>query len=416
MNVLDAKFTGPLAPYVSTISFYRGDVAIARRVLADRVGAVLEANPWLGGSIGTDATGRYALKYARGAPPAAARHFVEAAIPELGPALGPEAVKPLLAPLALPRGVRHDGPLFRVALVTGDDADHFAVVVDASHALGDGATYYKILDMLGDGGAPVSALDPVRPAAFDDAALAAALGKGYAWWWSFPRLFAVLCGALSPFGDCHRATYLVNEDWIERQKRDHAPPGGFVSTNDVVTSFLAKGSGCAHLMMAVDLRGRAAGAKRTHAGNYQGALLYSRDMFETPGGVRAGLRRRFEGAGPPGDGPEPPGALATVLDLDVVQVTSWATLHAPLALRDAKPLAHYPLMDHPKTREKYAFFNIFKSGDDLGVRCCFRDAKRLLPLLEGGALRPLPGGVDGIRAAAARDRASYFKGAWPCDF
>ena len=267
MNVLDAKFTGPLAPYVSTISFYRGDVAIARRVLADRVGAVLEANPWLGGSIGTDAKGRYALKYARGAPPAAARHFVEAAIPELGPALGPEAVKPLLAPLALPRGVRHDGPLFRVALVTGGDADHFAVVVDASHALGDGATYYKILNMLGDGGAPVSALDPVRPAAFDDAALAAALGKGYAWWWSVPRLFAVLCGALSPFGDIHRATYLVNGDWIERQKRDHAPPGGFVSTNDVVTSFLAKGSGCAHLMMAVDLRGRAAGANRTHAGN-----------------------------------------------------------------------------------------------------------------------------------------------------
>ena len=263
MNVLDAKFTGPLAPYVSTISFYRGDVAIARRVLADRVGAVLEANPWLGGSIGTDAKGRYALKYARGAPPAAARHFVEAAIPELGPSLGPEAVKPLLAPLALPRGVRHDGPLFRIALVTGGDADHFAVVVDASHALGDGATYYNILNMLGDGGAPVSALDPVRPEAFDDAALAAALGKGYAWWWSFPRLFAVLCGALSPFGDCHRATYLVNRDWIERQKRDHAPPGGFVSTNDVVTSFLAKGSGCAHLMMAVDLRGRAAGATRT---------------------------------------------------------------------------------------------------------------------------------------------------------
>ena len=51
LNPLDEKFTTIFTPYVSTISFYRGDLAAARRVLADRVGAVVAANPWLGEDI-----------------------------------------------------------------------------------------------------------------------------------------------------------------------------------------------------------------------------------------------------------------------------------------------------------------------------------------------------------------------------
>ena len=127
--------------------------------------------------------------------------------------------------------------------------------------------------------------------------------------------------------------------------------------------------------------------------------------------MRAGLRRRFGTPGENGGDVEPPGAAATLLRFDVCQVSSWASLYAPLALAETTPLAHYPLMEHPKTRERYAFFNVFRSGDDdLGVRIWFRSATRLLPLLEGGALRPLPGGADGIRDVAERQRAAARRG------
>ena len=72
------------------------------------------------------------------------------------------------------------------------------------------------------------------------------------------------------------SAYLVNTEWLAEQKAAAKGTGetGFVSSNDVLTSwFLSTGkydSGC----MVFNLRDRIPGYDSTHAGNYQSMIHY----------------------------------------------------------------------------------------------------------------------------------------------
>ena len=127
--------------------------------------------------------------------------------------------------------------------------DAFCLVVSLSHTLGDGATYYALLNMLG-AEAGVRALEPTRRQG-TSAQEAGLMGKAEVGFTTTP---GYICGFLSSV--CRGSVccccccvakavpraFHVNEAWLAVQKEQGAKESeaGFVSSNDVLTGwFLA---------------------------------------------------------------------------------------------------------------------------------------------------------------------------------
>lgn len=158
---------------VSTVTFFRGDLAAAAAGVRERAAAVLRANPWLAGRIRRghlewqpDADvdlDRFFRVAERGAVQLSRR----TPYPQLSAKLRPYLADSVGTPAA---------PLFRASLLpadaeAGDEAsdEGFALVVSLSHIAGDGYTYYRLLNMLTGAEKDVVAMDTRRKAKVLDA-------------------------------------------------------------------------------------------------------------------------------------------------------------------------------------------------------------------------------------------------------
>ena len=189
-----------------------------------------------------------------------------------------------------------------------DPANSFALVFSMSHVVGDGHTYYSLLAMLG-GTAPCRALNPLRKPEVEKRIRElmggrenSARGAGFT--------AAVLLGAaaagfshlrdavLGPRRKRLRTRILkVDPRQVEEEKRAVAEGQGvgFVSTNDVLTSWWSRaprrgGRKVLLAVMAVNLRGRVEGCDTSDAGNYEEILNYRPGDFETPQLIRKSLQ------------------------------------------------------------------------------------------------------------------------------
>merc|ERR1712137_1485210 len=83
--------------------------------------------------------------------------------------------------------------------------------------------------------------------------------------------------------------YRVSQDWVAEEKRRHVrefPEEGWVSTNDVLTSWYLKISRCTHGWMCNNFRSRVEGLSNVNAGNFTAFVPYWPDEFDTPGKIR----------------------------------------------------------------------------------------------------------------------------------
>ena len=233
-----------------------------------RVAAVLLANPWLAGRI--DAKAKQ-LVYAPG--PVARSRVDRIFRIEVMAKVGMQTPYRELGAKLRASGflAGNAEPLWRVTLMpeagTDGEQTRYVLIASMSHVVGDGHTYYRLLNMI-TGAAPVEALSPER----SEAVLAAVDRKvGHALnsdpWFQLAGLWGILKGtlwnwraALPADGGSLVASWLgwlrvdpakaskvrmfyVDEEYVASEKAKAKEEGlvDYVSTNDVITSWFLRG-------------------------------------------------------------------------------------------------------------------------------------------------------------------------------
>ena len=151
-----------MAPGVTTVTFYRGDVGKAAAFLRARLRAVWEKNKWLGATIVKDKSVHpklAALRYSTTACPLYAMFcFVEdAASPLAGLSADTpyvQLVKDVCAHASVPAGTamiksKTHIPISKLTVAPGPaGSNSFTVVLSISHIACDGASYYQVFKQL----------------------------------------------------------------------------------------------------------------------------------------------------------------------------------------------------------------------------------------------------------------------------
>mmetsp|Transcript_15908 Transcript_15908/g.30087 ORF Transcript_15908/g.30087 Transcript_15908/m.30087 type:complete len:454 (-) Transcript_15908:108-1469(-) len=363
-EIMYAKDEAP----ISTLTWFQGEYKNASRILKDRVSKILAKNPWLAGRLTMRGGGRLRIEYSSQQGPQLDDYYFE-----LDASESPfSRDTPVLVLGSASRNILvangPDQPLFRVTLCPckKNPTACFAVVVSLSHVVGDGATFYKLHNMLcSNDDAIIKTLVASRiPTAA--AQKADALGRAeFEFGRSFGFILNLVIGlirtrAIGPAP--HSQMVLLDDDKIRKAKEEEAvnrdAEVAWVSTNDIVTSWFLQQTGCDMGMMAVNFRNRLDGHSDEHAGNYEGALFYKREDSETPGLIRQSLlqMRRVVSVG---DLPHFWQALTSSYSL----VTNWSSFAKPNVIDGCAEEVHIPLYDVPSaTPHTLAVCIIFRSG------------------------------------------------------
>lgn len=357
-------------PAISTLTWFQGDYVKASVILQRRVNLILQKNPWLTGRV-VKKRGRLLLEYPNTYPPKQQqRESFFFMIDPTESTFSRNTPVDELGKLAEKFVVRNgpNEPLFRVTIVPShhtNPQDKFALVVSMSHVVGDGATFYKIHNMLCSiKENSIVELIPQRIPT-TQALQAQAIGQEeYDYAGSIGILTNVVFGFLrvKMFGPPEQHAFVI----LDRSKIQHAKQESaaqedlpFVSTNDVLTSWFLQQTGCNMGLMAINFRNRLEGHSDLHAGNYEYVLIYQREDSKTPGLIRkslANLKRTVT----PNDAL--PGFWET-LKCNYAIVSNWASFAQPNILQGCTEELHIPLYDI-QGKLPYSLVNliIFRAG------------------------------------------------------
>ena len=139
------------------------------------------------------------------------------------------------------------------------------------------------------------------------------------------------------YAEAKCVAYGVDEAKINAAKEKGAASGGgagFVSTNDLLTSAFGRQTGARVLQMAINFRGKCPLLPATgDAENYEGAVLYAPEDYQTPELIRTSLHKKKPFMRSCRDPAPPrllPGFWSNVFTASKAMVTNWSTF----ALRD----------------------------------------------------------------------------------
>ena len=362
LNV-ERLFYGRNDPPIRTLTWFQGDYHKAGSILRYRVKLILEKNPWLGGSL-ERRLGKLWLTYSKTEPWELDNHFViiepdnstlsrDMPIDQLG-----KAAKKFLSMNEASE------PLFRVSVVPcrANPETNFALIVQLSHIIGDGSTFYQIHNMLCSIDAmTIAELIPDRILTTGKQQVLAMGQAEYDFMTTLPYFLNCIGGLIwtKTFGSPHQSRFFSVDDARMRQaKRDAAKGVPFVSTNDVITSWFLQESKCTHGLMLINFRNRLEGHADRHAGNYENCLFYRLEDSATPGLIRQSLssfRRTITTSSMP--------SFWKVLFSSTAIVTNWSSFAKPAVIEGCQEDLHVPLYDIatmiPST---IAILIIFRSG------------------------------------------------------
>lgn len=373
-------------PPISTITWFKGDFRQAKAHLKIRLKLFISKNPWL--------QGRLFLKYGRNS-----RLF-------LSYSLDDETLENLLftvdadnspvtrnTPLAKMNGrVRYlmmktgkNEPIFRLTIIPCKENPNtsFAVMLQLSHIVGDGATYYKLMSMLmstdEENIVPLNAARNMRSGEQQIAAMGNEEGRilessGY----HLNILKGVLQSAFSSSPLIPRFA-IVDQSKIEEIKVTAAKESGlpFVSSNDVITSWFLQQTKAKIGLMAINWRNRLDGHTETQAGNYENVLLYRRADSMTPDLIRRSLKtfRRVVTADV-----KVPGFFELLSMKEIALVTNWASFAAKKnEIEGCIEDYHIPLYSFPLFPKTMPLLLIYRAKIDRLGLCYFQmDGTNLL--------------------------------------
>ena len=217
----------------------------------------------------------------------------------------------------------------------------FCIVFSMSHTVGDGSTFYNIMNQLS---APeeVRPLDPTRKLNYtEDSKKVLDRGPETNFWWGFGlSMAASAVGTMIKRVFARRKTRvftgLLDAEEITTLKADAQSRGNvpFVSTNDIITSALSNASAARTCLMALNLRERMAGLTQSHAGNYVKCLNFDATNASTPDRIRqALLHPRFHCRDE-----------KMKMFSRCCMITNWTSFSKPICIPDCVEQMHQPLM------------------------------------------------------------------------
>jgi len=369
LQLLDEETKMSFAP-VSTISFFDCDESNLQSVeawITDRVTQIATANRWIMGRLvhATD-TGRKRKSLA--VPHSLAQKDLDRLLiknPENfrpSRSMSPEQLSAQYVNIQLPyKSSAYDKEdVFVCRFVFARTPEGFCIVFSMSHTVGDGHTFYKIMNQL-SAEENVQALQPKRKLDFsqnvktvletnadDEMGLRFKLSMGLS-----------VVGTLLKRTFARRKTRmfsgLIDAEKIAQVKTDAASKGTvpFVSTNDIITSAFSNAAGADTCVMAINLRERMSGLTECHAGNYIDTMMFDGANASTPDRIRLALTHpRFHCRDEP---------MKTFSRW--CMITNWTSFSKPIRIPDCAEQLHQPVFD---VRElKYLpidFMIVFRAG------------------------------------------------------
>ncbi|GLO62419.1 hypothetical protein MACH09_29270 [Vibrio sp. MACH09] len=276
-------------------------------------------------------------------------------------------LKPSLAKLFSKQGFKcidNDEPLFKVNLCISDD-NTFLLLLSMSHILGDGATLYRVYQMLSQAEEVIS-LCPDRvmehhhflsesgyiagscwlpeTSTSDSAQIEALINSRAMRSTPNSRFITGFNKTLNSCDGHERALsysggmFRINPDKIESIKQQHLPTekAPWLSTNDILSSWFLDLSNPSLGVIAVDARNHNDQLTAIHAGNYQVALLQNKDEYSTPASVRESVSQF------PNKKPSVPVAEAVET---VALVSNWASFYTQIDIGSTcQQITHFPIV------------------------------------------------------------------------
>ena len=283
---------------ITTIQFYEGDPNAAATYLKNRLLEVARANPWIGSKIIKDKKKHgnlLAMRYSINNPPIDEIFEVnnELDIHENMPYSELQKNISAAKTVCLPNGgelIKSKEPVCKLTIAPKKDKSGFPVIFCMSHTVGDGHTYYSILNMLSST-AEIIAMDVVRKEEFSmEGAGAKITGEKEIKFMMNPGL-CMMCYYMGIMmrKKVEPACYLIDTEKLkalkEKAKTEPGAPS-YVSTNDIITSGFGRATKANMLTMPVNIRGRQDQCGKNLAGNYWTGLMFGADALSSPNSLR----------------------------------------------------------------------------------------------------------------------------------
>ena len=298
-----------MGPAITTTTFIRGPIEEGRKVLKGRLLLVLQANPWLCGTLIKKGCCDKVVQLNYPASVKEGDVEVEKCFLDDGNK-GGASVSSNMDYVSVCKGVANTksevppgsksvkskcSQCVLSVLPDSQNPDTFVVVLSISHVIIDGFNYYQILGMLSDANKEILSLSCKRKHTIEEEA-SNAIGKAeYKWMTGGGVICNVVCGMLcgsKPTIAC----FAVDEKKVQGEKDAAASQarGGFVSTNDVIVSSFGSINSSDWLFMPLNFRNKLPAYNDNDAGNYEGSLLFGKGEYDSPADIRNCLK-----SGPP---------------------------------------------------------------------------------------------------------------------
>ncbi|KAF0686891.1 Aste57867_21323 [Aphanomyces stellatus] len=320
--------------YTSSSSSSNSAISRGRAHLQRRVDAIVQANPWLTGSITSDWLGRLTLDYDSVTPDVI---LVEASMqPELSHDMDYDALVAMVRP---PVGRADTDPLLRMRWIEISKTQA-ALVVSLSRLAGDSRTHYHLCGML-SADASVRALTPIRLAKFDD--VVASQGANGRLRRASSTVGFVINAVRKLVATAPTVTTTLcplDAEWLAREKAMFTSSQDSLD-DDVVASWYFRQTQCDTGVLAVDCRDCLDDVDTiSMAGNYEGWIPVQPDDYATPALMRHALTtealRRVQATD-----------LSSVMTGNGAMFTSLVTLYEPATIPDWTIIAHVPCWSFP---------------------------------------------------------------------
>ena len=347
-------------PPIATLTYYRGDSP--EDYLRQRVREILQANPWLSGTLCTDNEGTR-LNYS--IHPSKECFFVERnysslPFPENDDAaynIMDDRLLGLLPKRSADILNNHAELLFKVVLLCISD-DKFALLCAMNHTIGDGHTFYAIHRMLSEDSEITSMIVDRNEEALSLAEQYPFVTGSYCRSWMF--LINATVSALKNviFRLLTSAVSLISPIPILKIKQRWVYAILPISTNDIITSAFFRATRCDIGLMAINIRPRVPELTDSHAGNYESVLGMRLKDYESPVSVRNAVHAVNKRTKNPTIFP----GFWKTLFLKFTLITNWATFYHDLKLRNCILVRHHPVFD--LTKAPFEFCCIFRPRMD----------------------------------------------------
>eukprot|EP01059_Diplonema_ambulator_P005695 TRINITY_DN1547_c0_g1_i2.p1 TRINITY_DN1547_c0_g1~~TRINITY_DN1547_c0_g1_i2.p1 ORF type:complete len:423 (+),score=126.80 TRINITY_DN1547_c0_g1_i2:50-1270(+) len=330
--------------HASVLLTFEGSMDEAVGYLKERVAAVVKANPFLAGRVVRTAMAKAELHYPKEV--GGVEDVFEVTDSEELRGITSSTPYAEVQAKVLNHLKTHLNRSLRVTAWAEPSSTTFRVHFSMNHGIGDGASLYRFLNMLSSD-ETVAACDATRKAEFQEKQLFDAwTHESYPSVTSFSRfgssLYRLFWMKVCPWTCADRsACYKIRNEYIEEAKKEGAKDGGFVSTNDVITSWwFNKMPNAIARLMAVNTRGRLPGYDADLIGNYMAVVAFSQSEKIDPKTIRRALPERADKKGP---------AFAKQsvyywMTNHQALVTNWATFYKTLKIPGAQQRHHLALV------------------------------------------------------------------------